>query len=105
MKRNTADSFSHAPQMAPRRAVASSSAASTRCTMYWSVHQYQRPTMGGVSTMPSHGNSGSSSGFHMSNRSSPTASRSSPQPPISTSPKTVTAAEPPTRTNACSASV
>ena len=61
--------------MAPRRAAASSFAASTRCTMYWSVHQYQRPTMGGVSTMPSQGNSGSSRGFHMSNSSPPTASR------------------------------
>ena len=42
--------------MAPRRPSFSFGAPSTRWTMYWSVHQYQRPMTGAQMAIPSQGN-------------------------------------------------
>ena len=61
---NTGQTLRKAPQSAPRRASVRFFAASVRWTMYWSVHQYQMPTMGEAIRMPSQGNSGSDSGRH-----------------------------------------
>jgi len=52
---NTGSSFRYDAKMVPRRASRSLGAPSARCTMYWSVHQYQRPTMGAQTSIPSHG--------------------------------------------------
>ena len=41
--------------MVPRRASRSDGAPSARWTMYWSVHQYQSPTMGAQKSIPSQG--------------------------------------------------
>ena len=84
------------PQMAPRRASVSDLAASIRCTMYWSVHQYQTPMIGEAIMTPSHGNVGSESGRHSENRSTFCAATacSSPHPPSRSSPKMVMNSEP-----------
>ena len=58
-KRNTGSSFRYAPKMAPRRACFISLPERTRCTMYWSVHQYQKPMMEEPISAPSHGYCGS----------------------------------------------
>ena len=42
-------------------------AASVRCTMYWSVHQYQMPTTGDAIRIPSHGKPGSDNGRPLTN--------------------------------------
>ena len=55
-KRNTGQSFSAPPQIAPRRAFVRFFAASVRWTMNWSVHQYQTPIVADATTTPSHGN-------------------------------------------------
>ena len=41
--------------MLPRRATVSFGAPRARWTMYWSVHQYQRPMTGAQMAMPSQG--------------------------------------------------
>ena len=41
--------------MLPRRAIVSFGAPRARWTMYWSVHQYQRPMIGAQISMPGHG--------------------------------------------------
>ncbi len=55
MKMNTGSSFSAAEQIDPRRASCSFWAPSTRCTMYWSVHQYHKPMIGAQKSMPIQG--------------------------------------------------
>ena len=55
MKMKTGSSLRQAAKMVPRRACVWSGAPSVRWTMYWSVHQYQRPTIGAQNSMPSHG--------------------------------------------------
>ena len=55
MKMNTGSSFRKAAKIVPRRASVSFGAPSVRWTMYWSVHQYQRPMIGAQNSMPSHG--------------------------------------------------
>ena len=55
MKMNTGRSFRNAAKIVPRRASRSFGAPRARCTMYWSVHQYQRPMIGAQNSMPSHG--------------------------------------------------
>src|ERR1041385_6255442 len=55
MKRYTGKSLRKAAKMEPRRASVSFLAPSARCTMYWSVHQYQRPTIGAQKSIPNHG--------------------------------------------------
>ena len=55
MKIHTGKSFKYAAKMDPRRACCSFGAASARCTMYWSVVQYHRPTIGAQKSIPSHG--------------------------------------------------
>src|SRR6478752_4307543 len=102
MNRYGGKSFRNAAKMLPRRACVSLGAASARCTMYWSVHQYQRPMIGAQIAMPSHGKwslkyhamrvgsfTGAQvpstpdgiSGFQRLNMSEPAMRRSSPQPP------------------------
>src|SRR5450756_1770303 len=96
--------------MLPRRAVCSLGAPRARCTMYWSVHQYQRPMTGAQMAMPSQGKlllkyqacfgswpataevvskigdqvdwtPAGTMGFHKLNMSEPQIRFSSPQPP------------------------
>ena len=55
MKMKTGSSFSSEAKIVPRRASRSLGAPSVRCTMYWSVHQYQRPMIGAQNSIPSHG--------------------------------------------------
>ena len=47
-KRKTGVILRNAPKMAPRRACFWSRPESTRCTMNWSVHQYQKPMTDGA---------------------------------------------------------
>ncbi len=115
MKMNTGSSFMKAAAMLPRRAIVSFGAASARCTMYWSVHQYHRPTIGAQNNMPSQGKlslkyqairpvsftgaqvasmPAGTSGFQRLNMFEPQTVRNSSQPPSSISPNTVTIAEP-----------
>ena len=104
--------------MVPRRASLSPRADNTRCTMYWSVHQYHSPMMGEHSSTPSHGVSlGSNrnpgkpcvsgvvdSGRHRCRLSGFAASNAS-QPPISFRPTNSSTAEPASNTGTCMASV
>ncbi len=55
MKMNTGRSFRRAAKIVPRRASRSVGAPSVRWTMYWSVHQYHRPTIGAQKSIPSQG--------------------------------------------------
>ena len=55
MNSGTGSSFRKEAKIEPRRASVSFFAPSARCTMYWSVHQYQRPTIGAQNSMPTHG--------------------------------------------------
>ena len=55
MKMNTGSSLRNDAKIVPRRAVRSSGAPRARWTMYWSVHQYQRPMIGAQKSIPSHG--------------------------------------------------
>ena len=80
-------------------------AASVRCTMYWSVHQYHSPTMGAAKSMPGHGKSGSFQGRHMLKCVGPHCSRSSAQPPRCHRPSAVIVSDPMISTTACIASV
>ena len=75
--------------------------------MYWSVHQYQMPTIGDPIRMPSQGKSGSLSGRHRANwvASSEAIARNSPQPPNCCRPKYVMQADPISSTNTCAVSV
>ena len=50
---------------APARAWLSFFAPSTRCTIIWSVHQYQMPRIGAPKKMPVHGNAASVDGLIM----------------------------------------
>ena len=74
-----------APQIVPRRAIVRFLAASVRCTMYWSVHQYQIPMIGEAMQMASHGKSLSDSGCQRAYWEACVAvkSRSPLQPPSS----------------------
>ena len=122
----TGSSLSIPAKMLPRRASVSFRAPRARCTMYWSVHQYQRPMIGAQRSIPGHGKLplkyhairfGSSTGaqapsipsgmigFHRLKRSGSRASRSPPQPPSADSPNQVKRPEPTTSTSVCSASV
>src|SRR6516225_9142457 len=104
MNRYGGKSFRNAAKMLPRRASVSFGAPSARWTMYWSVHQYQRPMIGAQIAMPSHGKwslkyqaisvgvltgahvafiPAGMSGFHRLNMSEPQMRRSSLQPPSS----------------------
>jgi hypothetical protein len=94
--------------------------------MYWSVHQYQRPTIGAQNSIPTHGKSplkyqairpGSitgaqvpsipvgTRGFQRLNMSEGRAARKALQPPSLARPNTVNTAEPTTRIPVCTASV
>ncbi len=55
MKMNTGRSFKNEAKIAPRRASRSPGAPRARWTMYWSVHQYQRPMTGAQNSMLSQG--------------------------------------------------
>ena len=55
MKMKTGSSLRKAAKIVPRRASVWFGAPSVRCTMYWSVHQYQRPMIGAQNSIPSHG--------------------------------------------------
>ena len=48
----TGQTFRNAPQIAPRLAACSDFADRVRCTMYWSVHQYQMPATGDAIITP-----------------------------------------------------
>ena len=104
-KRNSGSCFSHAPRMVPRRALAMPLAASTRCTMNWSVHQYHTARIGAPNRMPVQGNSG---WFMLRQRLKArgcTAACIPSQPPTALRPITVTAIAPPSSTNICTMSV
>ena len=94
--------------------------------MYWSVHQYQRPTIGAQNNMPNQGKwslkyhamrplswtgaqvpsmPAGTNGFQRLNMSEPQAACSFPQPPSSMSPNTVTRADPTMKMMVCSVSV
>ena len=104
-KRNSGSCLSHAAKMVPRRALSMPLAASTRCTMNWSVHQYQTARMGAPNRMPVHGNSGWLTLRHRLNACGCTAACMPSQPPTAFRPITVTAIAPPRRTNICTMSV
>src|SRR5215471_4277181 len=97
-----------AAKMLPRRATCSLGAPRARWTIYWSVHQYQRPITGAQMAMPSQGKfwlkyhawrmvwpsaafsqtglqvdstPGGTMGFQRLNMSEPQRFFSSPQPP------------------------
>ena len=55
MKMNTGISLRNAAKIVPRLASRSLGAPRVRCTMYWSVHQYQSPMIGAQKSMPSQG--------------------------------------------------
>ena len=55
MKMKTGSSFRNAAKMVPRRASRSLGAPRARWTMYWSVHQYHKPTIGAQNSMPNQG--------------------------------------------------
>jgi len=58
-----------AAEQGARRAVGRSLAERVRCTMYWSVHQYQMPTIGEAMITPNQGKVGSDSGRQRVNAS------------------------------------
>ena len=55
MNTNTGSSLRKPAKIEPRRACCSFFAPSARCTMYWHVHQYQRPMTGAQISMPIQG--------------------------------------------------
>src|SRR5947199_6748367 len=57
-KMNTGRIFRNPAKMVPVRAALTFLAASTRCTICWSVHQYQTPRIGAPNTMPVQGKLG-----------------------------------------------
>ena len=103
--RNSGSCFSQAPRMVPRRAFRIPFAASTRCTMNWSVHQYQTARIGAPKRMPVQGNSGWLMSRHRLKACGCTAACMPSQPPTAFSPIRVTASAPPSRTNICTMSV
>ena len=102
---NSGSSFRYPAKMVPARACSWSWAASTRCTMNWSVHQYQIPRIGAPNRIPVQGKSGSDIGFHRSMNAGATLCCMASHPPNADRPRTVTAIEPPTSTNICRRSV
>ena len=80
-------------------------AASTRCTMCWSVHQYQIPRIGAPKTMPVHGKSLWFDGFHIEKKSGGTAARRPENPPTACRPMNISVTEPTMSTTACITSV
>ena len=80
-------------------------AASTRCTMCWSVHQYHTPRMGAPNTTPVHGKSGWFIGFHIEKKSAGSFASSPDHPPTALRPINMSAAEPKISTTACITSV
>ena len=62
---NTGRILRNPAKIVPAFAWPSSLADSTRCTITWSVHQYQMPRIGAPRKMPVHGNSGWLAGFIM----------------------------------------
>ena len=80
-------------------------AASTRCTMCWSVHQYQMPRIGAPNTMPVHGKSGWLIGFHIEKKPAGTFASSPENPPTRERPIAISVTEPRMSTIACSTSV
>ena len=63
--RNTGRIFRKPAKIVPALAWPSSFAESTRCTITWSVHQYQIPRIGAPRKIPVHGKSGSLIGLIM----------------------------------------
>ena len=57
-KMNTGRIFRNPANTVPVRASLTLRAASTRCTMCWSVHQYHTPRIGAPNTMPVQGKAG-----------------------------------------------
>src|SRR5439155_16804946 len=57
-KMNTGRIFRNPAKIVPVRAALTFLAASTRCTICWSVHQYQTPRIGEPNTMPVQGKLG-----------------------------------------------
>ena len=102
---NTGSSLRNPAEIVPRRASLALRAASTRCTMYWSVHQYHTPRIGAPNTMPVQGKFGWFMGFQIWKKSAGTRAASPPQPPTAPSPSAVSRAEPPISTTVCITSV
>src|SRR5580765_1833071 len=62
---NTGNTFKNPAKIVPALACPSSFADSTRCTITWSVHQYQMPKIGAPRKIPVHGYDGSDIGLIM----------------------------------------
>src|SRR5436309_9900604 len=80
-KMNTGRIFRKPAKMVPRRAAVTFFAASTRCTMCWSVHQYHTPRIGAPNTTPVQGKSGWLAGFHIEKKSAGRRAWSPDHPP------------------------
>src|ERR1051325_8367635 len=81
-KMNTGRIFRNPAPIVPFLASETFLAASTRCTMCWSVHQYQVPRSGAPNTIAAHGNSGWFLGFHIEKKwAGPFAARPDHPPP------------------------
>ena len=103
---NSGRSLRNPPKIVPRRAWSTFVADSTRCTMNWSVHQYQTPRIGAPKRMPVQGKSGSDIGFQRLKKPGARAVASArPSRRARSRPITVTATAPPISTNICSMSV
>ena len=63
-KINTGSNFRYPAKRAPFRALVMSFADKARCTIYWSVHQYQIPNIGAPNNIPVQGYSVSLAGRH-----------------------------------------
>src|SRR5690242_740628 len=87
-KMNTGRIFRNPAPIVPFLASETFLAASTRCTMCWSVHQYQMPRIGAPNTMPVHGKLGWLIGFHIEKKSAGTFAASPDHPPTAARPTT-----------------
>ena len=101
-------SFRYAPKIAPLLPIFILFAANVLWTIYWSVHQYQIPTIVPPIKSPVHGKSGSDIGRHILKWSGLTARTVSCNwfhPPTSWRPRYVIITEPKIRTNVWRVSV
>ena len=103
--RNTGNNFNTAPKIVPRRPSFIFLAVNARCTMYWSVHQYQIPTIVLVINSEGHGKSGSVAGLHILKYSGVKVSVILSHPPTLSSPIKVKTVAPKINRTACKVSV
>ncbi len=92
---NSGSCFKYAAKMVPLRAASIDRAESVRCTMNWSVHQYQIPRIVVPKTSPVQGKCGSEVDRHKLKAAGSTVDLSALQPPILCNPITVMITDPP----------